>query len=128
MKTRTLIIVVAAFVVFIIGIMTAGEHYLSENYVIPLPGSMIKTIIVYNGTVANRIGSIPASKITGIPTKNFGYIGYSKTLPLNSFSKEAYDNYYPQNFSYVEKNKREGIEVVQIYSNNSYIDISLYCR
>jgi hypothetical protein len=116
------------FALVLISIIPLGEYLLNDKGVTPVSGSMISAIEHYDQEPSVRIGSEFSKMVENVPNKKFKFIAHSKVLPVNSFNESSYKAAHPENYAYPNKDFREGIEVVDIYTNDPAVSIADYCR
>jgi len=121
----TVVVVVAAFIVF--GAMALGEKFLANKTIPPLPGSKIRVIEYFNQKPADAIGAIVAKDIKA-PEDKFQFRAFSRALPIGTFDREQFESDNPDKYVYPEKNCREGVEVIQVFTNDPNINLSPYCH
>ena len=115
----------ACILILILSAMFIWDIALKDKGPKPIPGSKIMTIEVYGRPASERIGVL---LYKDNPGEKFSFIATSEILDINSFNKVAYEKNHPGQRAWVERDTREGKEVVYIFTNNPEINISRYCK
>ena len=122
-KHRGYIVVVVVAALLISITVAFVEKRTARATVPPLPGSQIRVIESYGLKPADTIGATIAKEI-GAPENTFDFRAYSKKFPMGTFNEKRFRDANPDKYIFKEVNRREGIEVVVVFTNTPNINLA----